>query len=127
MDRDIFAERAPAALFLDGSLPRKMTMVSLSGTRLLGEPRQCEETESLSLGFPGMSEAEIEALLAPVCAVETLSLDKTAVGDALVRRLAGRFDLHRINVRDTLVTAQALRDLRAEQPRLRTQPAPPSA
>ena len=88
---------APAALFLDGSLPRKMTMASLSGTRLLGEPRLCEETESLSLEFPDMSEAEIEALLAPVRAVETLSLDKTAVGDALARRLARRFDLHRLN------------------------------
>jgi hypothetical protein len=114
---------APAALFLDGSLPR---LVSLSGTRLLGEPRLCEQTESLSLGFPEMSEAEIEALLAPVRAVETLSLDKTAVGDTLAGRLARRFDLHRLNVRDTKVTAECLRELRAEHPRLRTQPRPPS-
>jgi hypothetical protein len=117
---------APEALFLDGSLPRKMTMVSLSGTRLLGEPRLCEETESLSLGFPGMSEAAIEALLGPVRAVETLSLDQTAVGDAFARSLARRLDLRRLNVRDTRVTAEGLLALRAEQPRLRTQPRPPS-
>ena len=117
---------APETLFLDGSLPKKMATVSLTGARLAGEPRLCEQTESLSLAFPGMSEAELDALLAPVRAVNTLSLDKTAVGDDFVRRVARRFDLHRLNVRDTQVTPSGLRELCAEHPRLRTRPSPPS-
>lgn len=118
---------APGPLFVDGRLPKQMTSVSLKGTRLLGEPRLCEQTESLSLEFPDMSEPELSGLLAPVSAVTTLSLDRTAVGDAFIRQIARRFELRRLNVRDTQVSADCLRDLRAEHPRLRTAPRPPMA
>ncbi len=117
---------APAALFLDGRLPTQMTLVSLKGTRLLGGTRLCEQTESLSLEFPEMSEAELGALLAPVRAVKTLSLDRTAVGDAFISQLVRRLEPHRLNVRDTQVSMHCLRDLRAQYPVLRTVPRPPS-
>jgi hypothetical protein len=117
---------APGELFLDGRLPRQMTSVSLSGTRLLGEPCLCERTEDLSLQFPGLSEAELDALLEPVRAVEELSLRKSAVGDAFAQRIAERFDLRRLDVRETQVSQNGLRDLRAAHPRLRTRPRPPS-
>jgi len=117
---------APGALFLDGRLPKKMTSVSLTGARLLGEPRLCEQAEDLSLEFPGMSEAELAALLEPVRDVAALSLRRSAVGDGFVRRVAERFDLRRLDVRDTQVSANCLRDLRAAHPRLRTVPRPPS-
>ena len=117
---------AQAALFVDGRLPRQMTSVSLKGTRLLGEPRLCEQIESLSLEFPGMSEAELDVVLAPVREVKILSLDTTAVGDAFVRDLAQRWDLRRLNVRDTQVSQNGLLELRAAHPRLRTVPRPRS-
>jgi len=96
------------------------------GARLLGEPRLCEQAEDLSLEFPGMSEAELAALLEPVRDVAALSLRRSAVGDGFVRRVAERFDLRRLDVRDTQVSANCLRDLRAAHPRLRTVPRPPS-
>jgi len=118
---------APGPLFLDGCLPRQMTSVSLKGTRLLGEPRLCEQIESLSLEFPDMGEPELGPLLAPVRTVGILSLDRTPVGDAFIRQVARRLELRRLNVRDTQVSADCLRDLRAEYPGLRTVPRPPTA
>ena len=85
-----------------------------------------QQTESLSLEFPGMSEAELEVVLAPVREVKILSLDTTAVGDAFVRHLARRWDLRRLNVRDTQVSPNGLLELRAAHPRLRTVPRPHS-
>ncbi len=117
---------APGELFLDGQLPKQMTSVSLSGTRLLGEPRLCERMEDLALEFSGIGEAELDVLLEPVRAVEELSLRKSAVGDAFAARIAARFDLRRLDLRDTQVSANCLRDLRATHPRLRTVPRPPS-
>jgi hypothetical protein len=117
---------APGELFLDGRLPEQMSSVSLSGTRLVGEPRLCERTQDLALDFSGISEAALEALLAPVRAVEELSVRGSAVGDAFAARVAARFDLRRLDLRDTQVSQNGLRNLRAAHPRLRTRPRPPS-
>jgi hypothetical protein len=117
---------APGELFLDGRLPRQMTSVSLRGTRLMGEPRLCERIEDLSLEFSGIGEAELDVLLEPVRAVAELSLRKSAVGDSFVARIAARFDLRRLDLRDTQVSQNGLRALRAAHPRLRTVPRPPS-
>ncbi len=118
---------AAGELFLDGRLPAQMTSVSLSGMRLLGAPRLCQRAEDLSLEFWGMGQAELEALLEPVRAVEELSLRRCAVGDAFAGRVAARFHLHRLDLRDTQVSPSGLRDLRAAHPRLRTLPRSPSA
>jgi hypothetical protein len=117
---------APGELFLDGRLPKQMTSVSLSGTSLVGEPRLCERMEDLALEFSGIGEAELDVLLEPVRAVEELSLRRSAVGDAFAARIAARFDLRRLDLRDTQVSANCLRDLRAAHPRLRAVPRPPS-
>jgi hypothetical protein len=55
-----------------------------------------------------------------------LSLRRSAVGDAFAARIAARFDLRRLDLRDTQVSANCLRDLRAAHPRLRAVPRPPS-
>ena len=103
-----------------------MTLVNLTGARHLGAPRLCERTEDLFLEFPGMSEVELAALLEPVRAVEALSVRGSAVGDGFARRAAARWDLRRLDVRDTQVSLDCLRDLRAAHPCLRTVPRPPS-
>jgi hypothetical protein len=117
---------APGELFLDGRLPAQMTSVSLRGSRLVGEPRLCVQVEDLALQFSGIGEAELDVLLEPVRAVEELSLRKSAVGDAFAARIAARFDLRRLDLRDTQVSVNCLRALRAAHPRLRTVPRPPS-
>ena len=107
-------------LFVDGRLPKQMTSVTLAGTRLVGNLRLCEQTMSLVLAFPGMSETDLGALLEPVRQVtKHLVLYNTPVGDAFIGRVVQRWALRDLTVRRTNVSAAYIEELCAEYPHLR--------
>ncbi len=115
--------KAPGDLHLAGALPKRLGHLTLAGAQIKGEARFPKHTEWLSLHLPKQPADALEGLLAPVRAVESLSLRDTPVGDAFVAKLLSRWkNIRYLDVVGTAVSEAFVRNLSLTQPTLKTHP-----
>jgi hypothetical protein len=106
----------------EGALPERAGRLTLTASRLMGEPRLPRELDSLSLHLSAESDAHLAAWLGPMERVQHLSLRGTPISDNLVEQLASRWPLASLDVVGTGVSQAVLRRLARANPDLRIFP-----
>ncbi len=76
------------------------------------------------LGLSEATDREVEELLESVDSLNFLGLSGTPVSGVLVERLAGRWQLERLNLHDTRVSKAEIRRIAEMHPRTRVLPKP---
>lgn len=111
------------ALAIRGTLPT-LRDLTLRAARIDGDLLLPHELESLSLGVRNVDPRALDAALAHVQRVESLSLGGTPVPDALARSLATRLRPRHLHLGETGVAASTLDAIARELPGTRVRPRP---
>lgn len=129
--QDLLAEAAPGltsvrlsaedALWLDGAFPSPLRSVTLRAASVAGSASLPAELDDLALCLTAATDEDLIALLDGVTHIRSLSLRGTPVGDAIVPVLE-RYDLERLDLAGTDVTAATLSRFRADHPGTRLMP-----
>ncbi|MBO6940159.1 MAG: hypothetical protein JJ863_34625 [Deltaproteobacteria bacterium] len=89
--------------------------ISLTGTRVVGTPLP-RKLDALSLRLSAGSDSEIEALLEKVDSLNRLGLSGSPIGGALASRLASRWPLTSLDLTETNVTDDEIREIADRHP-----------
>lgn len=108
-------------LTLDGRFRRKLGHVSLTGSRVLGNPLP-KKLDALSLHLSEATDEDVDALLKGVRSLHRLGLRGTPVGDEFAQGLPDRWPLDYLDLVDTNVSLECIRRIQAKHPKLRMHP-----